>query len=243
MPLFAAARALLALTLLPLALAGCVTGQEVARDLPPGISIDFPPGTPARFVEAAGRIEPMAETMCRARVRGRNCNFTIALDARPGQPANAFQTLDPYGRPWLFVTSALIAKARNSDELAFVMGHEAAHHIAGHIPRRDSQAREGAMLAGVLATQAGASPDEVKRAQQTGAELAAQSYSKAFELEADALGAEIAWRAGFDPVRGAVFFLRLPDPGVTAHGSHPSNAQRRAVVARVVAALQAGGAV
>lgn len=241
MPLPAAMRAL-ALLLVSLALAGCVSLQAVERDLPPGISIDFPPGTPTRFVEAARAIEPVAETMCRAQAGGRNCNFTIALDARPGQPANAFQTLDPYGRPWLFVTEALIARARNADELAFVMGHEAAHHLKGHIPRRDSQAREGAILAGVLATVAGADPEEVRRAQAIGAELAAMQYSREFELEADALGAEIAWRAGFDPVLGSAFLLRLPDPGNKVHGTHPSNTQRRALVARVMAALVAGQA-
>ena len=48
---------------------------------------------------------------------------------------------------------ALIADARNADELAFVLGHEAAHHIAGHIPRAGQQARVGA-LAGILAAQA-----------------------------------------------------------------------------------------
>lgn len=231
MPFRATARAIPALALaLALLAAGCVaTGPA---PLPP-------PGASPAFVAAAARVEPVAEALCRARVTGRSCNFTIALDSRPGQPANAFQTLDRRGRPWIVFTTELIAGARNADELAFVMGHEAAHHIAGHIPRRDDQAREGAILAGVLATVAGASPEEVRQAQSIGAELAARSYSKEFELEADALGAEIAWRAGFDPILGAAFFARLPDPGSSPDGSHPSNRQRRAVVAATVARLVA----
>jgi predicted Zn-dependent protease len=63
-------------------------------------------------------------------------------------------------------------------------------------------------------------------------------YSKEFELEADALGAEIALIAGFDPLRGTGFFDRLPDPGDKFLGSHPPNRQRKALVAATVRRLQ-----
>ncbi|MFN3578284.1 MAG: M48 family metalloprotease, partial [Tabrizicola sp.] len=124
------------------------------------------------------------------------------------------------------------------DELAFVLGHEAAHHIAGHIPKRQDQAMSGAILAGVLAQASGLSPDEIRAAQNIGAEVAARSYSREFELEADALGAEIALVAGYDPVRGSGFFDRLPDPGDRFLGSHPPNAQRKAQVAATVRRLR-----
>jgi predicted Zn-dependent protease len=120
------------------------------------------------------------------------------------------------------------------------MGHEAAHHIAGHIPRTRDEALGGALLAGVLAQAGGATPEEVKAAQDLGAEVAVRSYSRAFELEADALGAEIALAAGFDPVRGSNFFDRLPDPGDRFLGSHPPNAQRKAQVAATVRRLKGG---
>jgi predicted Zn-dependent protease len=160
------------------------------------------------------------------------------VDDRPGQPPNAFQTLDSRGRPVIGFTLALIADARNADELAFVLGHEAAHHIAGHIPRRQDQALGGALVAGVLAQASGLTPEEVRAAQNLGAEVAARSYSREFELEADALGAEIALIAGFDPVRGSGFFDRLPDPGDRFLGSHPPNAQRKAQVAATVQRLR-----
>lgn len=232
MPLSLAARLVL-LLLVPI-LAGCV--PSLASFDAPG---QLPPGATPDFAEAVDRIGPVATEMCRAAPQRRNCAFAFAVDDREGLPANAFQTLDRRGRPWIVVTSALIALARNPDELAFVIGHEAAHHVAGHIPKREMQAVEGAMLAGVLATAAGATPEEVEEAQSLGAALAAGQYSQRFELEADALGAEIAWRAGFDPLRGAAFLSRLPDPGAQGHRSHPSNAERRKVVARSVAALEA----
>jgi predicted Zn-dependent protease len=228
------------------ALAGCVA-PDGAPVLVPGGGVPVAQTRPAPLADSAGfaavvsRVEPLAESYCRSLARGGNCDFRIVIDDRPGQPPNAFQTLDSAGRPVLGFTKALIADARNADELAFVMGHEAAHHIAGHIPQQQQNAMAGALLAGVIAAAAGASPQDMDAVQQMGATMAVRSYSKEFELEADALGAEIAWRAGFDPMRGAAFFDRLPDPGDQFLGSHPANSQRKAIVARTVARLQSGG--
>ncbi|NEX45670.1 M48 family metallopeptidase [Pseudotabrizicola algicola] len=190
------------------------------------------------FVAVVERVEPVAEAMCRARNPSLNCDFQIVVDDRPGQPPNAFQTLDRSGRPIVGFTLSLIADARNADEIAFVVGHEAAHHIAGHIPQVQRTAVTGAVLAGVLAQASGAPPDAVRAAQQMGANMGARTYARDFELEADALGAEIAFRAGFDPLRGTAFFDRLPDPGDQFLGTHPPNAQRKEVVRRVVATLR-----
>jgi predicted Zn-dependent protease len=224
-----------------LALAACVAPVP----LPPG---ETAPETvaapqPARaaaetFLTVVARVEPVAERYCRSRGEVQNCDFLIVVDDRPGQPPNAFQTLDRRNRPVIGFTLALIADARNADELAFVLGHEAAHHIAGHIPRRRDEALSGALVAGVLAQASGLSPEEVRAAQNIGAEIAARTYSREFELEADALGAEIALAAGFDPIRGTGFFDRLPDPGDRFLGSHPPNAQRKAQVAATVRRLQ-----
>jgi predicted Zn-dependent protease len=227
------------LIILTLFLGGCVT----AYPAPVGaVRIAAPPGTPAaaaeNFVQVVAAVEPVAEAICRSRGTVRTCDFRVVVDDRPGQPPNAFQTLDSRGRPVLGFTLALIADARNPDELAFVMGHEAAHHIAGHIARREDQAMAGAMVAGVIAQAGGLSPEEIRAAQNLGAEVAARSYSREFELEADALGAEIALIAGFDPVRGTGFFDRLPDPGDRFLGTHPPNAERKAVVAGTVRRLQ-----
>ena len=59
-------------------------------------------------------------------------------------------------------------------------------------------------------------------------------------FELDALGAEIALAAGYDPIRGANFFTRLPDPGYRFMGSHPANAERLAVVRATVKRLAGG---
>jgi predicted Zn-dependent protease len=190
------------------------------------------------FITAVEAVEPVAERICRERTRGVSCDFRIAIDDRPDQAPNAFQTLDDYGRPILAFNLALIANARNVDELAFVMGHEAAHHISGHIPQQQQSATEGALLAGILVAVGGGGDEAIQQAQQIGATVGARRFSKGFELEADALGTEITERAGFDALRGAAFFDRLPDPGNAFLGTHPPNASRRATVAKAVAALR-----
>jgi predicted Zn-dependent protease len=136
-------------------------------------------------------------------------------------------------------TLPLIADARNQDELAFVLGHEAAHHIAGHIPQTQARATEGALVGGLLATLGGLDPQSVDTFAQLGATVGARRFSKEFELEADALGTVITARAGYSPVRGAAFFNRIPDPGDRFLGSHPPNADRIRVVQATAARIGA----
>ena len=224
------------------ALAGCVAPGGPA--LPPLVA-GFPDAGPIgsdqaarNFVAVVRRVEPVAEQECTARNPRANCDFQILIDDREGQPPNAFQTLDARGRPLVVFTLALIADARNEDELAFVLGHEASHHIAGHIPRVQQSAQVGAIILGTLASLNGATAASVQSAQQMGATLGARTFSRDFELEADALGTVIAFYAGYDPERGAAFFSRLPDPGDRFLGSHPPNAERVEVVRRTLAELR-----
>jgi len=201
--------------------------------LPPEVAVE-------NFVVVARAMEPKIEAECRARTKGRNCDYQIMVDDRPSNSPNAFQTEDKQGRPIVAFNIALIAEAQNRDELAFVMGHEAAHHIAGHIAAKTEDALRGAVFLGVLAAAAGADQGGISRAQDIGADLGSRAYAKDYELEADRLGTVITWDAGFDPVRGAQFFRRIPDPGNTFLGTHPANALRMDVVAQTVAELRAG---
>ena len=188
------------------------------------------------FVEVIEAVEPVAEAECRERAPRANCDFRIVIDDRPGLPPNAYQTLDDNGRPIVAFTIPLLLEVRNRDELAFIISHEAAHHIEGHLTRQRQNAETGAEVFGQLAGVIGGSnPDAIQAAQEFGAALGARSYSKDFELEADALGTVITAKAGYNPLRGAEFFFRIPDPGNTFLGTHPANADRIAIVQRTAA--------
>lgn len=194
------------------------------------------------FIAVAQRMEPQIEAECRDRTsgQGRSCDYQIMVDERLDQAPNAYQTLDKQGRPVVAFNVALIASAHNADEVAFVMGHEAAHHIAAHIPRTEQTAMTGALILGSLVAAAGGDETSIRSAQDFGASVGARAYSQDFELEADELGTILTYHAGFDPERGSKFFERLGDPGENFLGTHPGNSRRLAIVRATMAKLRAG---
>jgi predicted Zn-dependent protease len=231
-----------------LALAACagaprgpivVSGPEISKPVTaPALDRDGARAAVRSFLQVIDTVEPVAEATCREQAPTANCDFRIVVDDRPGVPPNAFQTLDRTGRPIVAFTIPLIAEVRNQDEMAFILSHEAAHHILGHLARQRQNATLGAEVFGQLAGVIGGSnPDAVQAAQEFGAAIGARSYSKDFELEADRLGTVIAARSGYDPLVGAEFFFRIPDPGNRFLGTHPANAERVAVVRRTAASL------
>lgn len=222
------------------ALAACVLLAACAPPVQQSISTISPrqvgQSQAMSFLEVQRRVEPVAEAECARRNPRANCDFRIVVDDRPGMPPNAFQTLESNGRPLLALTASLVARAANPDELAFVLAHEAAHHIAGHLSQQNQHAIAGAAAYGqVAAAKAGATSRSIQQAQQIGAQRAVRGFSRQWELEADRLGAMVAARAGFDPVRGAEFFRRLPDPSGT--GTHPTNGERIAAVRMTAAGM------
>jgi Zn-dependent protease with chaperone function len=228
-----------------LLVAGLLAGCAVQPAVPPreaaggGVSATVPPGATMSFASVVSRVEPVAEDLCRRRGNVRDCDFRIIYDDRPGVPANAYQTLDERGRPVLIVTGPLFRDTRNAHEIAFVLGHEAAHHIEGHLARQQASAVWGAVLIGSVIAASGGDPNSVEAGQRLGAQAGSRVFSKDFELEADALGTVIAARSGFDPVQGAEFFARIPDPGNVFLGTHPPNADRQRVVRETAARLSA----
>ena len=208
---------------------------------PSGGGADAPGLTPEQaassFAEVVAAVEPAAEKECRRRAPQLNCDFRIVVDSDRRAPPNAFQSVDKSGQPVITFTVALIASARNADEIAFVMSHEAAHHIRNHLSRQRKNAEAGAVVFGSLATLTGGTNADVATAQRLGAAVGARSYSKEFELEADELGTIITARAGYDPLVGAGFFTRIPDPGDEFLGTHPPNAQRVEIVRKTAKSL------
>ena len=244
---------------LPLALclllAGCGASYQVPTVGGPGaVAIPAIPDGAARtaadFNRVVARVEPAAEAFCREEVPGAPagyCDFRIRLDTDPDMPPNAYQSEGRDGRPNVTVGATLLAEMRSDDEIAFVLSHEASHHIAGHIPKQAQQQVLGALVLGGIVAAAGnpyggpASDQAIQQAMDIGAYVGARSYSQTYELEADTLGAFIAARAGYDPERGALIFQRpaLANPGgPPLLASHPGSAQRQATVAGVAAEIR-----
>ncbi len=225
---------------LALMLSGC-TLTPVAP-LAPAPESSRPAATVARaqFDAVVRRMQPVATQICRERSPHLRCEFTVILDDRPGQPPNAFHTRDRDGRPIIAFTESLIRDLQSPDEIALIFGHEAAHHIADHLPRIQREAQTGALLGGVAAALLGADQMTARQIINASATVGARRYARPFELEADRIGALIAARAGYDPLAGAQIFRRIPDPGNQFLGTHPPNAERLREVEQAVARMRAG---
>lgn len=216
------------------ALGACVPTTQPAA--PPVQSPTISPEQAViNFREVIDRVEPVAEQVCREQTPDQLCDFAIYVDRDLKSGVNAFHTIDDNGQPAIIFTIGLIAVAANADELAFVMGHEAGHHIGRHLPRVQASADLGAQILTTLARAGEINEAALGGVAQVGAVVASRQYGRQAELEADAIGTVIAARAGYDPLRGAEFFTRIPDPARSFLATHPPNAQRIETVRRTVA--------
>lgn len=209
------------------ALTGCLQPPAaVSSGSPPSLSRSAAAPATKDFRTVVSYVEPMAERFCRQASTQANCDFLIRFDTRPGIPANAFQTVDGSGRPVLIMTKALFDEMLNADEVAFVVAHEAAHHIRNHLVRQRANTELAAITAGLAAAALGGTSEAITAAQRVGATTGRLSYSKAHEIEADTLGARIAYYAGYDPLKGIAYFERAQGPSGGFMSTHPANADR-----------------
>jgi len=164
--------------------------------------------------------------------------FTIKVI--DGDEVNAFAL--PGG--FFYVFKGLILAADNESELAGVMAHEIAHVAARHA--MENQGKMQAMQYGLLATIIFGGPIASGIAQNAGGLgqlLSFLKFSRAAENEADMLGVQYLYAAGYDPTGMATMFEKLnaknkKKPGTLAKifASHPQSVDRRdtnlALVAR-----------
>jgi predicted Zn-dependent protease len=112
---------------------------------------------------------------------------------------------------FVFITRPLLEFCQwDQDELAFILGHEMAHIVQGHVMDR--------LLANsmIRATLGRLSPVGGLLGQPIvglAATLLNQGYSQDNELEADRVGIQLASHAGFDPTAAARLFARLRSLG------------------------------
>jgi predicted Zn-dependent protease len=107
----------------------------------------------------------------------------------------------------IYIHTGLIEKARSTDELASVVGHEMSHVKARHIARMSGP--DPVNLLGLLGLFLGGAGTGGQAAAMLGPALAATkqlAYSRTLEQEADTLGVKHMAEAGFDPHAALSFF-------------------------------------
>lgn len=144
---------------------------------------------------------------------------------------------------FFYVNKGLLLAADNEAELAGVMAHEIAHVAARHAVENQAKAElanygliaSSILLGGILGA-------VINNAAQFGALLGFMKFSRAAEEEADRLGIQYMYAAGYDPNAMATMFEKLmaknqKKPGLIskAFSSHPAPPDRRAAAIALAA--------
>jgi len=183
-------------------------------------------------------IEQASGALCMELTQGKaNCTFNVVLDAdKKGLNAHA----DGQN---VVVYPAMIDFANNDSQLAFVIAHEFAHNIMGHMKALQRNVTIGALLgmaADIAVSSQGASTDG--QFTQLGAQQGQLSYSSEFEHEADYVGLYILARAGFKLEDAPMFWreMSLAEPdAIYISTTHPNNPQRTIEMEKTVAEIRA----
>ncbi len=136
---------------------------------------------------------------------------------------------------FFFVNKGLILAADNEAELAGVMAHEIAHVAARHA--MENQGKLQAINYGLIATiifGGGIAGAVAQNAGGLGQLLSFLQFSRNAEREADSLGVQYLYAAGYDPTSMSTMFEKLnaknkKKPGTLAKifASHPQSLDRR----------------
>jgi predicted Zn-dependent protease len=163
-------------------------------------------------------------------VKNSDCKVPFTIKVIDSDEVNAMAL--PGG--FFYVNSGLILAADEEAELAGVMAHETAHVCAHHAAReqtRANYAQIGAMASMIFIP--GWAGYGIYEASGLFIPLTFLKFSREFEAQADYLGVEYMYRAGYDPQAFVTFFEKIQNlekrkPGAVAKAfsSHPQTPDR-----------------
>jgi predicted Zn-dependent protease len=162
-------------------------------------------------------------------VRNSDAKVPFTIKVLDSEEVNAFAL--PGG--FFFVNSGLILKADSEAELAGVMAHEIAHVAARHGTRQATRGQIAGLATIPLIFMGGWTGYGIYQAASVMVPVTFLHFSRAFESEADMLGLEYMYKAGYDPSAFVDFFekietLEKKKPGTMAKvfSTHPPTEDR-----------------
>ncbi|MHB1021085.1 MAG: M48 family metallopeptidase [Acidobacteriaceae bacterium] len=164
-------------------------------------------------------------------VKNSDCKVPFTIKVIDTDEINAFAL--PGG--FFYVNSGLILAADNEAELAGVMAHETAHVCAHHAMREMTRANIAniGMIPVMIVAMGSWTGYGIYEAAQLAIPMTFLQFSRNFESEADWLGIQYMYRAGYDPQAFIEFFekieaLQKHKPGMVAKAfsSHPQTPER-----------------
>ncbi len=175
---------------------------------------------------------------------GRNSDVKLPLSTKvlESSDVNAFAL--PGG--FVFVNSGLMLQAQTEAELAGVLAHEIGHVAARHGTRQASRGEIANLASIPLILMGGWAGYAAGQAANLIVPMTFLEFSRGFEREADLLGLEYMYKAGYDPTAMVDFFERLQSKEKKNAGfftklfaSHPMTRDRvrnaQAEISRVLA--------
>jgi predicted Zn-dependent protease len=140
-------------------------------------------------------------------VRNSDAKVPFTIKVLDSEEVNAFAL--PGG--FFFVNAGLILKAETEAELAGVMGHEIAHVAARHGTRNATrgQIAQIGMIAASIAIPYGWTGYAIRQGAGMAIPLGFLTFSRANEREADHLGLQYMYKAGYDPAAFVDFFEKI----------------------------------
>ena len=163
-------------------------------------------------------------------VKNSDCKVPFTIKVIDSDEINAMAL--PGG--FFYVNSGLVLAADEEAELAGVMAHETAHVCAHHAMREMTRANYAqiASMAAMIAIPGWAGYG-IYEASSLAIPLTFLKFSREFEAQADYLGVQYMYRAGYDPQAFVTFFEKIQNlekrkPGMVAKAfaDHPQTPDR-----------------
>ena len=162
-------------------------------------------------------------------VKNSDCKVPFTIKVIDSDEINAFAL--PGG--FFYVNSGLILNADEEAELAGVMAHETAHVCAHHAVREMTRMNYAQLGTIPLIFIGGWTGYGIYEAASIGIPITFMKFSREFESQADYLGVQYMYRAGYDPQAFITFFEKIQalekrKPGAVAKvfADHPQTPDR-----------------
>lgn len=174
-------------------------------------------------------------------VKNSDCKVPFTIKVIDSDEVNAMAL--PGG--FFYVNSGLILTADDEAELAGVMAHETAHVCAHHVARemtRMNYAQIGAMASMIFI--GGWTGYGIYEGSSIAIPLTFLEFSRQFEAQADFLGVQYMYRAGYDPEALVTIFEKLenlektkPNLFSKAFSTHPATPERIEAAQKEIATI------